>query len=83
MKKTIDLRRNADGTVTAVYGTDRTTFTVEPWYSEVEVYDHAKWAFISLGVDIDHANEMKTGIEEETNGTEENQERKIHDQDKG
>ena len=60
MKKAIDLRRNSDGTVTAIFGTDRITFTVEPWYTEAEVFDHAKWALIGLGVNIDDANEMKT-----------------------
>lgn len=81
MKKTIDLRRNADGTITAIYGSDRSTFTVEPWYTEAEIYDHAKWEFIMLGVDISHADEMKT--EGGTNGTEEDEEREIHDQDEG
>lgn len=63
-RKTIDIRRNSDGTVTAVYGTDKKTFAIEPWYTEAEIYEHAKWELIALGVEIDHANELKI-VEEE------------------
>jgi hypothetical protein len=57
MKKIVDLRRNTDGTITAVYGTDRVSFTVEKWMTEDEILDRAKWELILLGVPIDYVEE--------------------------
>lgn len=57
-RKVIDLRYNADGTVTASYGTDRKTFTIEPWMTKDEIYEHAKYELFALGVKINYADDM-------------------------
>ena len=59
MKKVIDLHRNADGTITVIYGSGRASFKAEEWMTDEEILDRAKWELISLGVPIDYAEEDK------------------------
>jgi hypothetical protein len=50
---TFDLRRNNDGTITAIHGKHRASFTAEPWMSETEIVERARWELISLGVAVE------------------------------
>lgn len=61
-RKKIDLRRNADGTITAIYGTDKASFMDEPWYTDEDRQERAKWEFIQLGVAIKYAEEERDEI---------------------
>lgn len=53
----VDLKKNADGTITAIYYAGKRrrhySFKDEPWYSDADRYDQALWGFIGLGVRVD------------------------------
>lgn len=48
-KITVDVIRNADGSITAKYGNLRASFMEEPWYTEDEIVDRVRWELVSLG----------------------------------
>ena len=47
-----DIRQNADGTITCIYGRNRSTFTPLDHWTHDEILEHCKWELVGLGASL-------------------------------